>query len=74
MSRERASKLEVADGIREVRLGAYGKTGDETETEWFDRNRLGTEPYARWCGRTAGVALSPPRSHSPQESLAFSAT
>ena len=28
MPRKRALKLEVADGIREVRLGAYRKTGD----------------------------------------------
>ena len=61
MPRKRALKLEVADGIRKVRLGAYRKTGDKAETEWFDRNRLGTEPYARWCGRTAGVTPPPTR-------------
>ena len=48
-------KLEVADGIREIRLGAYRKTGNKAETEWLVRNRLGTEPYAGWCGRTAGA-------------------
>jgi len=32
------------------------------KTEWFDRNRLGTEPYARWCGRTAGATPPPTRS------------
>jgi hypothetical protein len=31
------------------------------KTEWFDRNRLGTEPYAGWCGRTAGVTPPPTR-------------
>ena len=61
MPRERASKLEVADGIREVRLGANRETGDEAEAEWFDRNRLGTEPYARCCGRTAGGTPPPTR-------------
>jgi hypothetical protein len=54
MPRERVLELEVADGIREVSLGAYKKTSNEAETDWFDRNRLGTEPYARRCGRTAG--------------------
>ena len=62
MPRKRALKLEVADGIREVRLGAYRKTGNKAETEWFGRNRLGTEPYARWCERTAGVTPPPTRS------------
>jgi len=33
MPRERALKLEVADGIREIRLGAYRKTGSKVETE-----------------------------------------
>ncbi len=61
MPRKRALKLEVADGIREVKLGAYRKTGDVTETEWLDRNRLGTEPYAWWCGRTAGATPPPTR-------------
>ncbi len=61
MPRKRALKLEVADGIREVRLGAYRKTGDKVETEWLGRNRLGTEPYARWCGRTAGATPPPTR-------------
>ncbi len=57
MPRWRALKLEVADGIREIKLGAYGKTGNEAETEWLGSNRLGTEPYARWYGRTAGATL-----------------
>ena len=61
MPREGALKLEVADGIREVRLGTYRKTGDRAEAEWFDRNRLGTEPYARWCGRTAEATPPPTR-------------
>ena len=55
-------KLEVADGIRKVRLGTYKKTGDKAETEWLERNRLGTEAYAGWCGRTAGVTPPPTRS------------
>src|SRR5512139_2653165 len=63
MPRKRALKLEVTDGIREVRLGAYRKTGNKAETEWHGRNRLGTEPYARWCGRTAGATPPPTRLH-----------
>src|SRR5512139_2469767 len=73
MPRERALKLEVADGIREVRLGAYRKTGNKAETEWLGRNRLGTEPYARWCGRTAG-ATSPPTRSGPCPCLFISET
>jgi len=64
MPRERALKLEVVDGIREIRLGAYRKTGNKAEAEWFCRNRLGTEPYARWCGRTAEVTPPPTRSRT----------
>jgi hypothetical protein len=61
MPRKRALKPEVADGIREIRLGAYRETGNKVEAEWLDRNRLGTELYARWCGRTAGVTPPPTR-------------
>jgi hypothetical protein len=61
MPRKRVLKLEVADGIREIRLGAYRRTGNKAETEWLGRNRLGTEPYARWCGRTAGATPPPTR-------------
>ncbi len=35
MSCKRVLKLEVADGIRKVRLGAYSKTGEEAEPEWL---------------------------------------
>ena len=29
-------------------------------------NRRGTEPYARWCGRTAGAIPPPTRFKEPQ--------
>jgi len=66
MPRKRALKPEVVDGIRKVRLGAYRKTGNKVEAEWLDRNRFGTEPYARWCGRTAR-ATSPPTRFKAKE-------
>ncbi len=40
MSRKRALKLEVADGIREVELGVpYKQTGIEVHKAEHDRNR-----------------------------------
>ena len=51
----------VADGIREVRLGALKVTGIEDQIAERVRNRRGTEPYARWFGRTAGVPPPPTR-------------
>ena len=61
MLRKRALKLEVADRIRKIKLGAYRVAGTEKLRAEGDGNRRGTEPYARWCGRTAGVTPPPTR-------------
>ena len=33
----------------------------QAATQMYITNRRGTEPYARWCGRTAGVTPPPTR-------------
>ena len=33
----------------------------QAATQTYITNRRGTEPYARWCGRTAGVTPPPTR-------------
>ena len=48
MPRKRALKPEVADGIREVRLGAYRKTGNEV------RNRVARQEPP-WYGTVCQV-------------------
>jgi hypothetical protein len=49
--------MEVAYGIREVRLVAFSTGGDEVtdRAEW--REPPYTEPYVLWCGRTSGRPL-----------------
>jgi len=41
--------------------GAGLDTRYDTTTQIAFMNRRGTEPYARWCGRTAGVTPPPTR-------------
>jgi len=61
MPRKRALKPEVADGIREVGLGAYKTPGIEIEEHTWQQEPPYTEPYVRWCGRTEGVSPPPTR-------------
>src|SRR5574341_886307 len=67
----RGPKLEVADGIREVRLGVYRTVGDEVTKERKDRNRRmpnGTYGGVRGWGRKApaySINLQKPFDRTP---------
>ena len=58
----RGPELEIADGIRKVKLGAYRIGGDEVTERAEGQEPPYTEPYVRWCGRTAGATPPPTRS------------
>src|SRR4030066_637720 len=60
MPRKRALKPEVADGIREVRLGAHKAVGDDVTKAQINRNRrIRTRSYGGVGGRGPRGPLLP---------------
>ncbi len=69
-SKPEAMQLIEAVVERENMVGSRVAADGAASVSVFFANRRGTEPYARWCGRTAGVTLPPTRSRNASDCAA----